>query len=133
MADESQTNPKDPGANEKPSPPGIFHAQVLVPFPELFIYSNASATSISMFDFRVGFAEIMTDGKAQPRVGIVMPPEHAALLTMNLMQQLVAFEDNFGPIRFPAWAQMRQRAESQIGPLVKAWAEAKSTAEPKSE
>jgi hypothetical protein len=88
----------------------IHDATLSIPFPENFIYSNCAAFSISQMDIRISFAEAMPDRTAKARVGIVMPPEHAALLGMALIQQVHIYEHNFGAIRLPAWQAQREEA-----------------------
>ena len=88
-----------------------------IPFPETFVYSNCSAFSISQMDIRISFAEALPDRTAKARAGVVMPPEHAALLAMALIGQVHLYERTFGPIRLPQWqaqtAQAIQRLEEQ--------------------
>jgi hypothetical protein len=91
----------------------ITEIQLTVPFPESFTYSNVSAISSSFMDVRIGFGEAMPDGTAQPRIGVVMPPEHAAQLVLNLLQQLNFFEKNFGEIRHPIWKNFRAKANAE--------------------
>jgi hypothetical protein len=76
---------------------------VFVPFPESFVYSNCCAFAIGQMEIRLGFAEAMQDGKAVPKVGIVMPPEAAAVIALVLLQQVKAYEASFGEIRHPMW------------------------------
>jgi hypothetical protein len=78
-----------------------------IPFPETFLYSNCAAFSVGQHDIRVGFAEAMPDGTAVAKVGIVMPPETAAVVAMGLFQQVKTFEANFGEIRHPMWKAMK--------------------------
>jgi hypothetical protein len=85
----------------------VTEATIAVPFPETFIYSNISAFSTSFMDVRIGFAEAMPDKSAKTRVGVVMPPEHAAHVALSLLRQLEFFEARFGPIRLPAWRAFR--------------------------
>lgn len=81
---------------------------VHIPFPESFVYSNCCAFGIGQVDIRLGFAEIMPDGKAVPRVGIVMPPEAAAVIALVMLQQVKAYEQSFGEIRHPIWKAMKE-------------------------
>ncbi|HME08802.1 MAG TPA: DUF3467 domain-containing protein [Bryobacteraceae bacterium] len=76
---------------------------ITIPFPDSFTYSNVSAISSSFMDFRISFAETMVEDQPRARVGIVMPPEHAAQLVLTLITQLDYFEKNFGEVRHPAW------------------------------
>jgi hypothetical protein len=87
---------------------------ITVPFADNFIYSNCSALATSQVDVRIGFGEVSVDGKVTSKAGIVMPPEHAVQLVMNLMQQMVYFEKKIGPIRNPAWQAFRARAEAEM-------------------
>jgi Protein of unknown function (DUF3467) len=81
-----------------------------IPYAETYIYSNVAAFSLSQMDIRISFAEAMPDRTAKARVGIVMAPEHAALLGIALIQQVHAFESAFGPIRLPQWQSQKQEA-----------------------
>ena len=84
----------------------ITEAQLKIPFPETFTYSNCVAMGTSFMDLRIGFGEVIGE-KAEARVGVVMPVEAAAVLMINLMGQLSAFEANFGEIRHPLWKAYR--------------------------
>jgi hypothetical protein len=102
---------------EKSIPEGmsaVEEVNISVPFAENFVYSNVTALSTSMMDVRISFAEAMPDRTVHPRVGIVMPPEHAAQLVINLLQQLYFFEKNFGEIRNPAWHSFQERAKANM-------------------
>jgi len=59
-------------------------------------------------EIRLGFAEAMQDGRAVPKVGIVMPPEAAAVIALVLFQQVKTYEQNFGEIRHPLWKAMKE-------------------------
>lgn len=110
----------DPTAqkDDVPAPnPEIEATALQIPFPSSFVYSNASALSASFMDLRIGFAEVMQNRTIEPRVGIVMPPEHAAQLALNLLQQLYAFERNFGEIRHPAWREFKTKSALIPSPL----------------
>jgi hypothetical protein len=50
----------------------------------------------------------MQDGTAVSRVGLVLPPEAAAVIAMVLFEQVKTFEDNFGEIRHPMWKALKQ-------------------------
>jgi|ERR1019366_3730623 hypothetical protein len=91
----------------------LMERAVKIPFPPSFAYSNCAAFSLSSMDFRISFAEVMQDGTAEAKVGIVMPPEQAAMLAMMLLQQLKTFEERFGAIRLPAWRAMQQLSVSK--------------------
>jgi hypothetical protein len=80
---------------------------VSIPFPETFTYANCAAMAISQMEIRLGFAEIMQDGKAVPKVGIVLPPEAAAVIALVLFQQVKKYEEHFGEIRHPLWKAMK--------------------------
>jgi hypothetical protein len=85
-----------------------------VPFVESFIYSNCSAMAASPLDLHLSFAEAMPDHRIVGKVGVVMPLEHAAILTMGMLRQLVFCEKNFGPIRVPDWQAFKSKAESEV-------------------
>jgi Protein of unknown function (DUF3467) len=102
------TAPSNQGSDLPPAE--IQDATLHIPFPDSFIYSNCAAFSISQMDIRISFAEAMPDRTAKARVGIVMPPEHAALLGMALIQQVHIYERNFGPIRNAQWQSQKDEA-----------------------
>ena len=109
MSDETKNIDDSPDTGE-----GFKQAQISVPFPESFVYSNVSAQSLSMLDLRISFAEATQEGKAHPRVGIVMPVEHAAALVLGLFKNLMIFEHTFGPIRNPEWRSFQEQAGSPL-------------------
>ena len=78
-----------------------------IPFPESFVNANCCAFALGQMEIRLGFAEAMQDGRAVPRVGIVMPPEAAAVIALVLLQQVKTYEENFGEIRHPLWKDMK--------------------------
>jgi hypothetical protein len=85
-------------------PGSIFNRVLTIPFPDSFVYSNCSGISTSLMEIHISFAEAFPSKvDVQPRVGVVMPPEHAAQLALNLLSQLIAYERNFGDIRHPDW------------------------------
>lgn len=81
---------------------------VHIPFPQEFIYANCAAFGVSQMEIRIGFAEAMQNGSAVSKVGVVLPPEAAAVIAMVLFQQVRIFEENFGEIRHPAWKAMKE-------------------------
>jgi len=87
-----------------------------VPFPETFVYSSASAFSLTAMDIKIGFAEAMPDRTVQPRVGVTLPIEHAVHVFFALYGQLRAFEDNFGQIRDPRWHNLKHDAGATAAP-----------------
>ncbi|HYW43931.1 MAG TPA: DUF3467 domain-containing protein [Bryobacteraceae bacterium] len=89
---------------------------VHIPFPETFTYANCAAFAISQMEIRLGFAEAMQDGKAVPKVGIVLPPEAAAVIAIVLFQQVRTYEENFGEIRHPLWKAMKAGQPLSINP-----------------
>jgi len=95
-------------AENKPAEqPTVQNVNVFIPFPESFVYANCVAFATSQNEIRLSFAEAMQDGKAVPKVGIVMPPETAAVLALVLFQQVQVFESTFGEIRHPMWRAMK--------------------------
>jgi hypothetical protein len=84
--------------------------ELTIPFPEDFVYANASALGTSLMDVHISFAEVLPTGAIRTKVGVVMPADHAALLALNLFEQIALFEHNFGPIRHPAWKAFRDKA-----------------------
>lgn len=87
---------------------------ITIPFTDSFTYSNCSALACSVMEFRISFAEALTDRNIQPRVGIVLPPEHAAQLALNLIKQLSFFERAFGPVRHPEWQLFVASAKTEV-------------------
>jgi hypothetical protein len=81
--------------------------EIKIPFPQTFIYANCFAFSMSHMDIRIGFAEAMPDAHAEPKVGIVLPPEVASQLAVTLLQQLAVFEAQFGQLRLFSVAKAR--------------------------
>ena len=91
------------------APSGVAkQGMVHIPFPESFVYANCCAFAIGQMEIRLGFAEAMQDGRAVPKVGIVMPPEAAAVIALVLFQQVKTYEHNFGEIRHPLWKAMKE-------------------------
>lgn len=88
---------------------GVVSVSIQVPFPETYIYTNCSSYSLSPFDFKISFAELLPSGKAEARVGITLPPEHAVMVVMNLIAQIRTFESHFGELRNPEWKAMRAK------------------------
>jgi hypothetical protein len=86
--------------------------RIVVPFADDFVYANCSAFSTTFMDVRVSFGEVLPTGVVKAKVGIVMPAEHAAHVTMALFQQLAVFETNFGPIRNPEWTAFKLKASA---------------------
>ena len=113
MAEEKD---KHPGV--EPQPPELVEMKVRVEPPESYVYSNLSGTSLSPFDIRLHFAEVLPSAadaageqaKVRTVAGIIMPPEHAAALAMLLMQQVQNYERQFGPIRHREWRAATERA-----------------------
>jgi hypothetical protein len=93
---------------------GIEEVTLRVPFPDSFVYSNIASFSISLMDIRIGFGEAMPDRTVQPRVGIVMPPEQAALVAMHLFSQLHVYERAFGPIRLAQWQSQKDETIKRL-------------------
>jgi hypothetical protein len=99
-------NDSDPN---QPVNPGQMRKKIVtIPFPESFVYSNCSALGTSLMDIHISFAEALPeDLRVVPKVGIVMPPEHAAQLAMTLLAQIMVYEQNFGYIRHPEWVAFK--------------------------
>ncbi len=104
-----EQNPKEPGIDLAPGETEKSEVEVRIEDAESFVYSNIAGVSVSPWDVRINFAEISPSRKNQTKVGVVLPPEHAAALTLLLMQQLITFERQFGHIRHKGWAQLRDR------------------------
>jgi len=92
-------------------PPRRIEYNVKIEPAETYIYSNVAGVSIAPWDIRINFAEVQPRGDdviSRTVAGIVMPPEHAVALALTLMQQLRIYEKQFGLIRHPAWAALRE-------------------------
>ncbi len=114
MSDESNTPPEQIPSQQDTG--GAILRDVRIPFPETFLYANCAAFSISQNEIRLGFAEAMQDGRAVSKVGIVMPPETAAVIALTLLAQVHTFEAHFGEIRHPMWKAMKAGQDpSQFG------------------
>lgn len=92
----------------------IHEVTLKIPYADTYTYSNCAAFSLSQMDIRISFAEAMPDRTAKARVGIVMAPEHAALLGIALIQQVHAFERAFGPIRLAQWQSQKEEAIKRL-------------------
>ena len=77
--------------------------EIQIPFPDSFTYANCVAFSLSLTEVRLSFAEALQNNTAVAKVGIVMPPETAAVLALVLLQQVKTYEAKFGEIRHPMW------------------------------
>ncbi len=70
------------------------------------VYANHVTPSISSFDVTLHFGSVIevvgTEAKIARRVSIVMSPEIAKLLGMQLTMGLAAYEKNVRPIHVPA-------------------------------
>ena len=107
-----ETDGQTTQASSDPEPQmAVAEEMITIPFAPTFVYSNCTAFCVTHMDFRISFGELMPDRTAQARVGIVMPPEHAAVLMMSLFQQVNQFEQQFGEIRHPAWKAWKQGAD----------------------
>jgi len=73
-----------------------------IPFPDDFVYSNVAAFNLSLMDLRISFADVSKD-RIVAKIGVVMPPEQAAVLCVMLTQQIITYEKIFGEIRHPLW------------------------------
>jgi hypothetical protein len=92
----------------------LVEGTLTVPFPDSFIYSNGSAMGTSLMDVHISFAEVMPNGIVQPKVGVVLPVEHAAQLVLGLLEQITLFERTFGPIRHPEWRKFQDKAKANL-------------------
>lgn len=86
--------------------------ELTIPFPDDFVYSNASAIGTSLMDIHISFAEVLPFGTIRAKVGIVIPAEHAAQLAMNLLEQITLYERTFGQLRHPEWSKFRDQAKA---------------------
>jgi hypothetical protein len=94
----------------------LIHRQlaVQIPFPETFLYANCAAFAISQMEIRVGFAEAMQTGQAVSKVGLVLPPEAAAVIAIVLLTQVTTYEEHFGEIRHPMWKAFKAGQSPEI-------------------
>jgi hypothetical protein len=81
---------------------------MVVPFVSSFVYSNASAYSMTFNDLKISFGEAMPNRVIEARVGVTVSIEHAAYIFFSLFNQLRAYEKNFGQIRYPEWQVIKQ-------------------------
>lgn len=78
----------------------------------------------SLMDIHISFAEVTPSGSVQPKVGVVLPVEHAAQVALNLIDQINLYERTFGPLRHPQWREFQENTAS---------AETQTKAEPPSQ
>jgi hypothetical protein len=97
-----ESNPQEDGI-----PKNFEERQVVVSWPDTFIYTNASAYSVSLMDVRIAFADAGPNGPVT-KVAVTMTHEHAAHLVLTVLQSLHAFEEAFGPIRLPDWRRFQE-------------------------
>jgi len=71
------------------------------PFPEEYLYTNAALVSVSNWDFRISFAELLPSGKPKAKIGIVMTPAHAKALMLILAKNVQGYESRFGELTVP--------------------------------
>jgi hypothetical protein len=100
----------DPQAPQDQSAPGqVREMTIQIPFPENFIYANCAAFAVSLMEIRIGFGEAMQNGQAVARVGVVLPPEAAAVTALVLLQQVTTYEEKFGELRHPMWKEAKAK------------------------
>jgi hypothetical protein len=108
----AEHDPESSSQEEATGHPAFEERQVFVKWPENFVYTNASAISVSLMDVRLAFADAGPDGHAETKFAIVMTHEHAAHITLNLLAHLNIFENNFGLIRLPQWREFKEHARA---------------------
>jgi hypothetical protein len=86
--------------------------ELTIPFPDDFVYSNASAMGTSLMDIHVSFAEVLPTGLVRAKVGVVIPAEHAAQLVINLLAQINLYESTFGELRHPEWREFSKQGKA---------------------
>ena len=65
-------------------------------------YANFAIITHSSSDFIVDFARVMPGlPKAQVRSRVILAPEHAKRLLAALQENIMRYENEFGPIRIP--------------------------------
>jgi hypothetical protein len=106
--------PSSPVSPESRKEGTAVQTTITVPFVDTFVYSNCSALSCSFMDMRISFAESLPEDNIVAKLGIVMPPEHAAQLALNLLHQLNFFEGAFGQIRNPEWQVFKASATANM-------------------
>ncbi len=104
--------------------------ELTVPFPEDFVYSNASALGTSLMDVHISFAEVLPSGTVRAKVGVVIPAEHAAQLVIGLLEQINLYESTFGEIRHPQWRAFNKQAKANAEVLGQKLKSHPSTPEP---
>jgi hypothetical protein len=69
------------------------------------LYANNTSVGVSTFDFSLVFGEIVgaTEGKLQveEHTKIIMSPLHAKVLAQVFMDNVAAYEKQFGEIKLP--------------------------------
>lgn len=87
----------------KPDGAEQLEIKVTVPQADSFIYSNIVGVAISPMDVRINFAEAGPSGNCVTKVGIVLTPETASSLALILLDQVMNFSRQVGPIRNEQW------------------------------
>ncbi len=66
------------------------------------VYANLAIITHSSSDFILDFASILPGlPKAKVNSRVILAPEHAKRLLMALQENIVRYEDEYGPIRMP--------------------------------
>jgi hypothetical protein len=77
-----------------------------------YTYVNSSQTVGSNWDVRFVFSERLPNDTVQPRVGIVMSPQHAKALLGALTTTIEKLEGMLGPIKFDAEKSEKSKDEA---------------------
>jgi len=74
----------------------------VIPSVILLVHANFAIITHSSSDFIVDFARVMPGvPKAQVRSRVILAPEHAKRLLAALQENIMRYENEFGPIRIP--------------------------------
>jgi hypothetical protein len=84
------------------------------------MYTNSAAFQLGPYDVGISFGEVVeVDQKneiatVEQRVKVMMSPLHAKILTMQMVEQIKAFENNFGKIVIPpGMVKLAKQAEEE--------------------
>lgn len=65
-----------------------------------YVYVNATQTQGSNWDLRILFSERLPKGSVEPRVAVVMSPQHAKAFLEALTTTVNGLENLIGPIKY---------------------------------
>lgn len=119
MAEQDNT---EETAHLKPDPPEDY--TVTLEPPDSYVFSNVAAVAVTPWDIRINFVDVVPspqskEGRFKAKIGVTMPAECAAGLALLLIDQLRAFESQFGSIRNEKWANAQKKAAETTAKLLK--------------